>query len=336
MNMNQWLKDLRAASVRKPLPILSFPSVTLTGIAVHELVTDSDKQAQGIVAVARRCDAAAAVSVMDLSVEAECFGAEILFQGDEVPTVVGALVETAEQAQALPIPRVGDARSGVYVEAVRKAATLISDRPLLAGTIGPYSLASRLMDVTQTMVNCYIEPEMVHTVLDKVTSFLINYILAFKEAGADGVVLAEPAGGLLTPELCQEFSSDYVHRIVEAVQDDTFIVVYHNCGGAVDRLVPEIVSVGAAAYHFGNAVPITSMLEQMPAECFVMGNVDPIGVLRNGTPETVRAATLEVMESACKYDNFLISSGCDIPPETPWENLDAFFAAAAEFYANKK
>ena len=188
------------------------------------------------------------------------------------------------------------------------------------------------MDVTQAMINCYVEPEMVHTVLDKTTTFLIEYIRAFKAAGAAGVILAEPAAGLLTPDLCREFSSDYVRRIVEAVQDDDFAVVYHNCGDAVDRLVPEILVSGAAAYHFGNAVEMTTMLEQMPADTLVMGNVDPVGVLRNGTPEQVWENTLAVMSSATEYPNFLISSGCDIPPGTPWENLDAFFAAVAAFY----
>lgn len=332
MNMKQWLEQQKAAVARKPLPILSFPCVDLTDITVNQLVADSDAQVAGMVAVARRCDTAAAVSMMDLSVEAECFGAQIVFEDNEVPTVVGSIVNTMADAEALPTPQVGAGRSGVYVEAIRKVTALITDRPVLAGVIGPYSLAGRLMDVSQAMINCFVEPEMVHAVLDKASAFLIEYIRAFKEAGANGVVMAEPAAGLLTPELCQEFSSNYVRRIVEAVQDDSFIVVYHNCGGAIDRLVPEILSTGAAAYHFGNAVPMTSMLEQMPGDILTMGNVDPVGTLRNGTPESVRTDTLAVLESCTKYPNFLVSSGCDIPPGTPWENLDAFFAAVAEYY----
>lgn len=43
-------------------------------------------------------------------------------------------------------------------------------------------------------------------------------------------------------------------------------------------------------------------------------------------------ATLDVMEKCCKYPNFVISSGCDIPPLSSWDNIDAFFAAVDEFY----
>ena len=76
---------------------------------------------------------------------------------------------------------------------------LIDDRPVLAGAIGPFSLAGRLMDVNEVMILCYEEPELVHAVLEKVTQFIISYVAAFKEAGADGVVLAEPLAGLLSP-----------------------------------------------------------------------------------------------------------------------------------------
>ena len=121
---------------------------------------------------------------------------------------------------------------------------------------------------------------------------------------------------------------------MEAVQDDSFIVVYHNCGDNVLRMTESILSTGADAYHFGNSIDMADMMVKMPADTVVMGNVDPAGVLRQGKPDTVRAATLAVMEKCCSYPNFVISSGCDIPPATPWENLDAFFAAVEEFYGS--
>jgi len=335
MNMKKWILDIMTFQARKALPILSFPSVQMLGISVRRLIESGESQTKGMAAVAERCPAVASVSMMDLSVEAECFGAKIRISEDEVPTVIGAVIQSSEDAEALEIPPVGSGRTGRYVEAVRGAKTLITDRPVLAGVIGPFSLSGRLMDMTEIMVSCYDEPEMVHTVLQKVTRFLQQYILAYKMAGADGVVLAEPAAGLLSPDLCREFSAPYVKKIVDAIQDDSFIVVYHNCGGAVNRQVPEILSTGAAAYHFGNAVDMEEMLKKMPADVLVMGNLDPVSVFRSGTPGSVRKATLELMEHCCSYKNFLISSGCDIPPAAPWENIDAFFHAVDEFYRSR-
>lgn len=56
------------------------------------------------------------------------------------------------------------------------------------------------------------------------------------------------------------------------------------------------------------------MMTHIPADTLAMGNVDPAGEFRNGTPESIREATLNVMNACCKYPNFVISSGCDIPP----------------------
>ena len=331
-NMKQWLSDMIAAEKKIALPILSFPSVSLMDITVRELISDSDRQAQGMKMVAERVNAAAAVSLMDLSVEAECFGSTIRVSDEEVPTVIGHIVSDEDEANALEVPAVGSARSGLYVDAIRKAVDIITDRPVLAGIIGPYSLAARLLDVTEIMMLCYDEPDMVHIVLEKATAFLIEYAKAYKAAGANGIVMAEPVAGLLSPALEEEFSSPYVKQIVDAVQDDNFIVVYHNCGDNTPRMTESILSTGSAAYHFGNSIDMAAMMAKFPADVVVMGNVDPAGVLRQGNPELVRTATLDVMSKCCSYPNFLISSGCDIPPATPWENVDAFFAAVEEFY----
>ncbi|MGN0194506.1 MAG: uroporphyrinogen decarboxylase family protein [Pseudoramibacter sp.] len=64
-----------------------------------------------------------------------------------------------------------------------------------------------------------------------------------------------------------------------------------------------------------------------------MGNVDPARQFRNGTPDSVYEATTDVLTRCSKFPNFVISSGCDIPPMSPWENIDAFFKAVDDFYA---
>ena len=332
-DMKQWLADLKSAETKKTLPILSFPCVSKLNIPVSELISDSDKQAQGMKLVADATDSAASVSLMDLSVEAECFGATICVSDDEVPTVKGRLVNDMDEAEALEVPAVGSCRSGLYVDAIKKASELITDRPIFAGTIGPFSLAARLLDVSEIMVDCYDDPDMVHLVLEKATAFLIEYSKAYKAAGAHGIMMAEPVAGLLSPSLEAEFSAPYVKKIVDAVQDDNFIICYHNCGDNTPLMVESILSTGAKAYHFGNAIDMKAMVEKFPDDVLIMGNVDPAGVLRMGTPETVKAETLRIMNDCCGHKNFVISSGCDIPPMTPWENINAFFAAVDEYYA---
>ena len=336
-NMNQWLDSLKGVKKKKPVPVLSFPCVSLLGITVRELISDSSLQAKGMKLVADRTDAGASVSFMDLSVEAECFGANVIVSDDEVPTVKGRIINDMSEAEALAIPSIGSGRTNIYIDAIKKATEMITDRPVLAGMIGPYSLAARLFDVSEIMMDCYDDPDMVHTVLEKVTAFLIEYAKAYKAVGANGIVMAEPVAGLLSPDLEEEFSSPYVKKIVDAVQDDNFIVIYHNCGDNVPVMLDSILSTGAAAYHFGNAVDMEKdIIAKVSSDTVVMGNVDPAGTLRMGTVSEVKEETLNLLDRCSKYPNFVLSSGCDIPPMTPWENIDAFFAASNEFYKSEK
>ena len=330
--MREWLNNMRDSSVKKAMPILSFPCISLLGVTVKQLISDSDLQAKGMKAVADHVDSAASVSLMDLSVEAEAFGAKVRFFDHEIPTVIGTLVTDAEEAEALTIPTVGAARTGLYVEAIRKACTMIQDRPVFAGMIGPFSLAGRLMGVSDIMIQCYEEPETVHTVLRKCTQFLIEYAKAYKQAGAYGVMMAEPLTGLLSPKLAEEFSEPYVRDIVQATQTDDFLVMYHNCGNGTIQQIDSILRTGAAAYHFGNSISMQEMLKHIPEDIVAMGNVDPAGQFCHGTTESIRKETLRIMGECCSYSNFVISSGCDIPPASPWENIDAFFRAVSEYY----
>ncbi len=334
-DMKAWKADLIASKTKRAMPILSFPCVSLMDITVAQLTSDPELQARGMKLVTDRAPTAAAVSMMDLSVEAEAFGATAHFMPGEVPTVKEALVTTPEEAVALQVPAVGAGRTGKYVEAIRQACQLITDRPVLAGVIGPYSLAGRLMGVSDIMIQCYDEPEAVHTVLQKATDFLAAYVLAYKAAGAHGVVIAEPLAGLLSPILAEEFSEPYVRQMAQAAKSDDFLVIYHNCGNNTPVMMDSILRTGCDGYHFGDAVDLSRLVGRVPKDLLVMGNVSPSAQFLSGTPESIRENTLQVM-AACSpgHPNFVISSGCDIPPMSPWDNIDAFFKAVDEYNAS--
>ncbi len=333
-NMNQWIDETIASEKKGGFLVCSFPAIQKMGITVKELISSSDIQAKAMKLVADECpDAVCSVSMMDLSVEAECFGSTIRFSNNEVPTVLGGIITDEDEADELEIPEVGAGRTQIYIDAIEKAMELITDRPVLAGVIGPFSLAGRLLDVSEAMALCYEEPEMVETVLEKCTAFLIKYINAYKAVGANGVVMAEPLAGMLSPKLEKEFSAPYVKRIIEAVQDDSFVVCYHNCGDNTVLQAGSIAENGSRLLHFGNSIDMADMLPLIPGHILCMGNVDPANQISRGTPESVKAATKEVMEKCSGYKNFMVSSGCDVPPASPWENIKAFYEAVNEFNA---
>ncbi len=323
ITMKEWLKALPES--KKPMPLLSFPAAQLVNASVYSFTHDANLQAEGIVKLCETVDSAAAICMMDLSVEAEAFGCNIKSDENEVPVVTGILISDEDDAENISVPKTGAARTALYIDAARKAKEKIADIPVIAGIIGPFSLAGRLMDVSETLINCIAEPELVHTVLKKTTAFLKEYAKAYKAAGIDGIVMAEPLAGILSPQLECEFSAPYVKEIIESVQDDNFIVIYHNCGPNVPLMTESLASNGAAAYHFGDAVDIEDVLIKMPPDKPVCGNISPVAEFVNGTPESMRKAVFTLKEKCKKYPNFVLSSGCDIPWNAKWENIKAFF-----------
>lgn len=312
------------------LPIMTHPGIELIGETVKRAVTDGEVHFRAIQAVAERYHTSSCTVIMDLTVEAEAFGAQVKFSEDEVPTVIGRLITDMDSVDKLQIPGLSWGRLPEYLKANRLAVEFMKERPVFAGCIGPYSLAGRLYDMSEIMVAIYIEPDMILALLDKCTEFLIQYCKALKELGTAGVVIAEPAAGLLSNEDCIMYSTVFVKRIVEAVQDDDFTVILHNCGNT-GQCTRAMVESGANALHFGNKIDMLEALKECPTDILVMGNLDPVGVLKQGSSQQVAVETLGLLERTKGYDNFVISTGCDVPPLVPEENIQAFFDTIQKF-----
>ena len=331
-NMDNWVNAVIAKRHKIPQPIATFPAAHVLGLSVERLAKDPISQAMGIKLMAEKYNLRIAMGFMDLSAEAEAFGATCVYHEGEVPTISGSIVNSEEDADALQIPEVGAGRTGSYLKGIEMALKLIRDRPVFAECIGPFSLAGRLVDITEAMVLCYEEPDMMHTVLDKATTFIISYIKAYKALGAHGVMVAEPLAGILSPALAGEFSCDYMKKIVDECQDEDFIIFYHNCGNNTVLQAEEIFSMGCKGYHFGDKIVLKDILEKAPKGVIVMGNVSPSDEFFNGTRKSIRTATYKVMHECYGYDQFWLSSGCDIPALTDPSNIAEFFDAANDFY----
>lgn len=328
--MNKFIQQLQDSDKRVAIPIMTHPGIEAIGKKVVDAVTDGETHYRAIRHVTETYDTMACTVIMDLTVEAEAFGCTISMPEDEVPSVTGRLVYDEESVNNLQIPSLAAGRMPEYLKANRLAVENITGKPVLSGCIGPFSLAGRLYDMSEIMVGIYIEPDVIKTLLDKCTAYITAYCRELKAIGATGVIMAEPAAGLLSNEDCQEYSTVYVRRIVEAVQDDDFVVILHNCGNQ-GQCTQAMIDSGAAALHFGNAVDMVEALEQCPSDLVVMGNIDPVGILKQATPEEVYRATAELLSRTAQYENFVISSGCDMPPLVPEANIRAFYQAVADF-----
>ena len=325
-NMKHWVADVIREKKVLAVPVMTHPGIELNGHTVRQAVTDGQVHYEAVMTLVRQFPSAAACTIMDLTTEAEAFGAQIAFSDDAVPAVVGHMLTDVKSINELQVPSLSAGRIPQYLKANLLAARAIQDRPVFAGCIGPFSLAGRLYDMSEIMVLIYEHPDEAHTLLAKCTQFIEKYCEALKQTGVNGVLMAEPAAGLMSNDDCKTFSSAYVKYIVNKVQDDNFIVVLHNCGNQ-GHCTEAMVETGAAAYHFGNKCQMEEVIKEVPPTALAMGNLDPVSLFKDGTPEQMRKATLDLLEKTRQYPNFVLSSGCDTPPHTPIENVNEFFKA---------
>lgn len=307
------------------MPIGVYAGLEITGASVLDAVSNAQVQTEAILALHERFQMEILLTAMDLSVEAEMFGCQIRMDEDEIPTVIGRKLKTVEEIGDLYVPDPNSKRALVQIQTVEDLLRE-TGLPVLGSSIGPFSLAGRLFGLSELMELTMTEPEMVEKLIEKVTGFLIQYLLAFRSAGASGVVMAEPAAGLLSPRSLSRFSAKYIKRMADETHSDNFTILYHNCGARIVHL-NKILEAGLEIYHFSTPMDILEVLARVDEKVIISGNLDPTNLFLNGAPELVREKTKELLVQTKNKTNFVISSGCDIPPHSPIENLDAFFDA---------
>lgn len=311
------------------MPVASYPGGALVGARVRELACDAATQCAAILALRRRLGTEVGLTCMDLSVEAEAFGAEVAMTDDEVPAVVGRRIVDAAGAAGLRVPDVGEARTSVQLEVVRRLKASREVPWIVAGLTGPFSLASRLLGVSETMTLTMDAPDLVQAVVRKAATFLEAYACALLAAGARAVFMAEPTAGLIAPVALAVFSAPYVREIAKTVERRGGTLILHNCAARLVHL-PAILGIGVRHLHFGAPMDLAQALTRVPEGVVVFGNLDPAGVFVNGTPGSVAEATRKLCQRLGAHRNWVPSSGCDLPAGVAVEKLEAFFEAARE------
>ncbi len=202
----------------------------------------------------------------------------------------------------------------------------------------PFSQFIELLGWREGFIALKTDPEKVKACLDSLsegTSFLALQQASF---GVDAILIssAYAGGGFISPAHYKEFVLPYEKRIIERVKSNYEIPVYtHICGKIGDRL-ELIVETGTNGIDtldpppLGN-VELSDAKERIGKCVFLKGNIDPVNVILNGTPEKVLIEARKCIESASKGGGYILSTACSVPPQSPPENIMVLYSAVEEF-----
>ena len=192
---------------------------------------------------------------------------------------------------------------------------------------GPLNVASFLMGTTEFMMGLYDDPERIHSLLDKITTFLCQW-LALQKASLDtidGVLILDDIVGFLGQGDLEGFALPYLKRIFDCL--DVSVKMFHNdANGSV--CAPYLADLGINLFNFGFEHSIQEMREWTGPRVALLGNIPPRDVMALGTPDQVKACVQETLNGLDSTQGLILSCGGGMPDGVSTENIQTFIQTA--------
>ncbi len=324
------LPQIAAMSGRRiGVPIFGAYQAVLTNTTVKQNMTDGPTMFSTIAKFVNTYKPDLVMCTMaDLTVEAEACGCKIQMPEDALPSVVEHLpMESIEDIKKLRVPDpLKDGRMPVFVEATRlfkKRFTL----PQMAIVTGPFTLAAELMGVDIIARKVLKDPPLVQALMHFALAVVQRYTNALVDEGADFIGVGDPSCSLLSAKAFAKFILP-AHQ--QFVKNTKVPVVLHVCGKA-NHLIELLCETGAAGMSLDSPTDITVLKERVPPNVMIFGNLSPVDVIMMRNPAEIRSRTHALMRDMEGFPNFGVMSGCDLPLDTPIENVNAMIQAIKDY-----
>ncbi len=231
-----------------------------------------------------------------------------------------ALLSDKAKLTALRIP---DPLAGGRMHNGIQAVALLKQRAgkdkIVEGWIeGPIAEAADLRGINTIMMDFFDDPSFVRDLFAFVVEMELRFAREQVRSGADMIGVGDAAASLVGPQIYQEFVWPYEKQLVDGLHALGTKVRLHICGNT-RRLLKEMGRLACDIVDLDYLAPIGEGRQQMGPKQVLLGNVNPVAVLRNGNPSTVTGVIAECHREA--GPRFVVGVGCEVPRDTPPENL---------------
>jgi MtaA/CmuA family methyltransferase len=204
------------------------------------------------------------------------------------------------------------------------------DRFVGVGSFGPFTTAGQIVGVSEWMMDITDEDyeEEVQALMALAEEVVYQVVLDGIRAGGNLVYIAEPvsSGDLISEEKFEQFSLPALKRLNERMKEDCPYMLLHICGKTMQRV--QTLSESGISIFSVDSIDLAEALTLADRKITIMGNLSPVRVLEQQTAEQVEAAGRALCRTAGLIGGFLLAPGCDLTPDTPYENISAMVRAA--------
>jgi MtaA/CmuA family methyltransferase len=185
---------------------------------------------------------------------------------------------------------------------------------------GPIAEAADLRGINTVMTDFFDDPAFVRDLFGFVVEMELWFAREQVNAGADLIGIGDAAASLVGPQIYEEFVLPYEKKLVDGIHACGGRTRLHICGNT-RRILSGMGRLGCHIVDLDSLSPLSEARQQMGAPQVLLGNLNPVTVLRNGNPETVTNAVAECHRQAGA--RYIVGAGCEVPRDTPPENLRA-------------
>jgi uroporphyrinogen decarboxylase len=326
-----------AVSFRKPDRIPVIPQIfahaaVLAGERIGDYVRDGALLARCQIEACRHYGGDAVFAFMDAGVETEAMGSVIRYYDDQYPCVEHHMLTADMDVENLIFP--DPLREGRMPELLRATTQLragIGDTvPVVGVVLGPMTLATQLMGIESTLELAIDDPRRLEKLLAFATELAIQFGEAQLRAGAHLVMVFDPSAStvVVPPQFFREFLMPGLGEIARAFKAAGAFTHWLHIAGPVEPILVHYPQTGAQIANLDFEVDPARAMEILPHTC-LDGNIKPL-LFVNGSAEQVAAEARRLVTLFAKRGGFILSSGCEIPPEAKPENIAAMVAVASE------
>jgi MtaA/CmuA family methyltransferase len=185
-----------------------------------------------------------------------------------------------------------------------------------------------MMGINETMLALTDDPPLVQALMERCLEYGLAYGRALSAAGTDMLSGGDSPAGLIGPSLYREVVWPFEKRLIAGLRSATRKPVsLHICGKATPYLA-DMAATGADVLEIDHFVDLAEACRIVGPDVALWGNLDPVAVLAQGTPERVRAVARDAIRT-CGHRRFVLSSGCTLAVETPAANIEALMGASS-------
>jgi len=306
------------------MPITMMFAADQCGVRYRDYVTDHRVLAQAQVHTAGKFGFDYVSAISDPAREATDLGAAIEWFEDQPPAIVESRALLADK-RALARLKPPDVYGGGRMHDRVKGVALLKERvgadKIVEGWVeGPCAMGADLRGINTLMLDFLDDPGFVRDLFDFAIEMELTFARAQFEAGADLIGVGDAAASLVGPKIYEEFVWPYERKLIDGLRAMEGRVRLHICG-RTRRLFPGMGRLGAEIVDLDWPAPLDEARRVIGPDQVLLGNIDPVEVLRNGTPECVSAAIAECHRQA--GPRYIVGAGCEVVRDTPEANLRA-------------